>query len=146
MYYLVLFILLFHNFPQTSCVKHAILFEIHNNEFLELAMRCRDRRLFFQRQMMVQYYAIESFKQKRKLFKYRNSKKRPKWKSSPWYRMLSDPLVQDPTTREGELFRRRFRIPFPIFQRIVDVVREQGWYPPESYKSGKSLSDVCAHC
>jgi hypothetical protein len=36
--------------------------------------------------------------------------------------------VKDPTTREGIFFRRRFRLPFPIFERLMSVIREMKWY------------------
>jgi hypothetical protein len=42
-----------------------------------------------------------------------------------WGRMLKNPAIQDPTSRAGKLFRRRFRIPFPIFQKLLDIAREK---------------------
>ena len=53
--------------------------------------------------------------------------------------MLSDPLTQDPSN----FFRRRFRIPYPIFVRIVEVVRLKDWFS-DSYKLGKYVTlDQC---
>ena len=43
--------------------------------------------------------------------------------------MLSNPRSQDPSDRMGgHLFRRRFRIPFPVFQEIVKMTRGQQWF------------------
>ena len=36
--------------------------------------------------------------------------------------MLSDPRVKDPTTKLGKSFRKRFRIPFPLFVLICEQV------------------------
>lgn len=52
---------------------------------------------------------------------------RQDWKTSPWYRLLNNPLTRDPITREGKLFRRRFRVPFVLFRKLYDMCLEMGY-------------------
>ena len=51
------------------------------------------------------------------------------WNQSTWGKMLLDPKIQIVSTREGRLFRRRFRIPFPLFRRLVTMCRERDLFP-----------------
>ena len=44
--------------------------------------------------------------------------KKDYWKT-PWGVMLRHPDINNPTTKLGRLFRRRFRVPFPIFDEIL---------------------------
>ena len=72
----------------------------------------------------------------RRLVELRNaaekSRKRGKYKKrrlkdperSVWAEFLKNPEVQDPSTREGKLFRRRFRVPYPLFEKIVAELEE----------------------
>ena len=39
--------------------------------------------------------------------------------SSPWGILISNPVVEDPKSKEGKSFRRRFRVPFPLFKEIL---------------------------
>jgi hypothetical protein len=49
---------------------------------------------------------------------------RPIYKESCWWRMLHDSSnTADPATKRGKFFRRRFRVPFPIFQSMVEKAR-----------------------
>jgi hypothetical protein len=41
--------------------------------------------------------------------------------------MLQDPRIKDPKSDEGKLFRRRFRVPFPIFERLTQIAVELGF-------------------
>ncbi|CAM9283154.1 unnamed protein product, partial [Discosporangium mesarthrocarpum] len=41
--------------------------------------------------------------------------------------MLRDESLGDPESRSAILFRRRFRVPYPFFVRLVEKVRQQGW-------------------
>ena len=41
--------------------------------------------------------------------------------------MINDPAVQDPTRVFGKLFRRRFRVPFPLFREFVDMTISLGF-------------------
>jgi len=56
-----------------------------------------------------------------------NQAPRTDYKSSVWWRALQHPNVSNPTTKEGRKFRLRFRVPFPIFQRLLALSRE--WFP-----------------
>ena len=40
------------------------------------------------------------------------------WETT-WGRMINHPNVMNPRTAEGKKFRRRFRMPFPVFQYLV---------------------------
>ena len=57
--------------------------------------------------------------QLRKPFRSRIVEPRPLYEASTWGRMLTDPRTQDPGNKRGKLFRRRLRVPFPIFEIIV---------------------------
>jgi len=39
--------------------------------------------------------------------------------SSNWAALILHPDVRDPSTKLAKLFRRRFRVPFPIFEGII---------------------------
>lgn len=58
-------------------------------------------------------------------FAKRKFQGRPPYESSTWGLMLSDPRSQDPTDRKGgQLLRRRFRVPFPVFLDSKDEERK----------------------
>ena len=42
------------------------------------------------------------------------------YEDSAWARFLRRPDIKDPGTKDGKLFRRRFRVPYPVF---VDICR-----------------------
>ncbi len=62
----------------------------------------------------------ENAKRRRKRYRINN---RPNWEGSLWHRLLNDPTYEDPTHRNGQLFRLRFRVPYPIFLGIVDRLK-----------------------
>ena len=37
--------------------------------------------------------------------------------------------ISHPSSKDGKLFRRRFRIPYPLFLEILEVVRIKNWFP-----------------
>ncbi len=39
---------------------------------------------------------------------------------TPWAKILNDSRVKDPTTKLGKQFRLRFRVPFQLFELLVD--------------------------
>ena len=46
------------------------------------------------------------------------------WESQ-WGRLISSPNVDNPRSIEGKRFRRRFRLPYPLFRYLVELcVRE----------------------
>ena len=38
---------------------------------------------------------------------------------SEWGRLLLDPTIMDPKSPQGLKFRRRFRVPFPLFIEVI---------------------------
>ena len=54
---------------------------------------------------------------------------RPDYDASAWGVMLKDPALQDKDTKQYRSFRRRFRLPYPVFQLLVGLVEERGWFP-----------------
>lgn len=66
---------------------------------------------------------------RRKEFKQRKFEKRPKYEQSTWGMMLAHPRFKDPHDRKGgQLFRRRFRVPFPVYLEILRMTRESNWF------------------
>ena len=52
--------------------------------------------------------------------KRRTSKQRTvDYWSTSWGQLITNPATMDLTTTEGKLFRRRFRVPFPVFQKVL---------------------------
>ena len=60
------------------------------------------------------------------------------YSSSPWARMLGNPSTQDASSRDGKRFRRRFRMPFPMFCEIVALWTS--WFPKAKTDVGKRAS------
>ena len=65
---------------------------------------------------------------------HRRSFKRNDYWSFAWGRMLRSGRCGDETTREGKYFRRRFRVPYILFNRIVQATRDSGVFD-ESHRS-----------
>ena len=42
--------------------------------------------------------------------------------------MLQDENIKDPSTREGKDFRRRFRVPFPVFCKLVIIAEDSNLF------------------
>ena len=72
------------------------------------------------------------------IFRVRKSEARPLYEYSTWGRMLMNPRTQDPTDKKGGvLFRRRFRVPFHVFVRLVALTRENNWFTERPDASGR---------
>ncbi len=41
------------------------------------------------------------------------------YNESAWGRQLRDPAIRNPLSTKGKLFRRRFRVPYPVFEEIL---------------------------
>ncbi len=54
--------------------------------------------------------------------KTRKVKPRADYANSAWARTIGDEAIMDPLSDEGRLFRRRFRVPFPIFALVSSRV------------------------
>jgi hypothetical protein len=63
------------------------------------------------------------------------SKVRTNWSRSPWGLMLLDDSHKDPDSRAGKYFRRRFRVPYLIYARILDMCREAKLFNEHYYNS-----------
>jgi len=57
--------------------------------------------------------------------KTRKTNSRPDFHDTAWGKMLLDPDTADVTTRAGKKFRRRFRVPFPIFTELVQMCNQE---------------------
>ena len=72
---------------------------------------------------MAEIKIIEEIKERRQ----RKWEGRPNYMESTWGRMLRSDRINDPTDRKGgKLFRRRFRVPYPIYLQLVDITRASG--------------------
>lgn len=63
-------------------------------------------------------------KQKRKRQQYERG---DPWNSS-WGRMLKHPDVSFPTKRTGKLFRRRFRVPYQVFENLLELTISKNYF------------------
>jgi hypothetical protein len=61
---------------------------------------------------------------------YSRRNKAPKpgnpWEICAYLRLLKHPDTSDPTSRKGKEFRAKFRVPLPIFEKIVFKLRDTG--------------------
>jgi hypothetical protein len=48
--------------------------------------------------------------------------------------------IQDPETRDGKYFRRRFRMPYQLYQVLIEVILNEKWFPKYS-DSGEGPMD-----
>ena len=59
---------------------------------------------------------------------YTRTKKLPKspdpWQQVKWLQLISDPTVNDPTSRSGKDFRKNFRVQYPLFVKMVQMCKE----------------------
>ena len=44
---------------------------------------------------------------------------------SRWGLLISNPLTNDPQSKQGKLFRRRFRVPFPVFLEMIQDCKDK---------------------
>lgn len=56
--------------------------------------------------------------------------------NTTWEKLIRHPSVRDPTHRKGKVFRRRFRVPFPLFLWLVEKCKEYNLF--ELKQSAKS--------
>jgi hypothetical protein len=63
---------------------------------------------------------------------------RPDYWSSEWGRELRTRRWENPADKKGgKRFRRRFRVPYPVFQEIVNICRRESWFTEGN--------DACGH-
>jgi hypothetical protein len=64
------------------------------------------------------------------------------WKSN-WGRMLLAGRCRIPGAKKGgKRFRRRFRVPFPVFSKILELVRGQKWFSEAKDASGRDSAPL----
>ncbi len=51
-----------------------------------------------------------------------------------WGKMLRDPELQNPYSRQAKKFRRRFRVSFGLFNYIVDLCRQVNLFNTKAHK------------
>lgn len=72
--------------------------------------------------------SVLSVKSKR-IFSQRRFERRPNYDQSTWGLMLANPRSQDPSDKKGgQLFRRRFRVPFSVYLEVLAMTRTSGWF------------------
>ncbi|CAM9570967.1 unnamed protein product [Discosporangium mesarthrocarpum] len=59
----------------------------------------------------------------------RRSYPRPDHQASVWMNMvLKEALLTDPSIHEASKFRRRFRLPFPFYKKLVEECKRERWF------------------
>ena len=77
------------------------------------------------------------------VYKFRRWEGRPPYEMSCWGRMLVHPRTQDPTDRKGGvLFRTRFRVPFPLYERLVERTRGNSWFSEKNDAAGQKCAPL----
>ena len=56
--------------------------------------------------------------------KTRKKRGNGRWDNCTWSDILSDLTYRDPSHYNGKTFRRRFRVPYSIFEKIVSICEE----------------------
>ncbi|CAM9550102.1 unnamed protein product, partial [Discosporangium mesarthrocarpum] len=59
----------------------------------------------------------------------RRSYPRPDYRASVWmYMVLKESLLADLSIHETSKFRRRFRLPFPFYKKLVEECKRERWF------------------
>ena len=86
---------------------------------------------------------IEAVRKQAEGFRHRKWEGRPPYDMSTWGRMLVNPRTKDPVDRKGGmLFRRRFRVPFPLFERLVEMTRANNWFSEKCDCAGNKAAPL----
>jgi hypothetical protein len=76
-------------------------------------------------------------------YKPRDTQERPNYGASTWGRMLNNDRIKNPVDKKGgKQFRRRFRIPYPTFLKIVEMTREAKWFSEEPNCAGQEAAPL----
>jgi hypothetical protein len=75
-------------------------------------------------------------------------KDRPLKENAPWHIMLSRAgqginSVSDEHSADGKYFRRRFRVPYALFEALIQVMLDDNWFPAEYEDNGRGKLDSC---
>ena len=89
----------------------------------------RSRHQILKRKVFVMMMEEETERDARTTFQNRHGAKRVDYSQTSWALMLARGHCQDINHKDGKYFRRRFRVPFQMFRKIVDLCRHYGWFP-----------------
>lgn len=78
-------------------------------------------------------YLVERVLKRREQIKHRRVYERTDYNATPWG-MLARGNCSDLEHKDGKYFRRRFRVPYSLFTRLVSICRLYTWFP-ETYRS-----------
>ena len=103
----------------------------------------KDQKLKKQR-LQVEKLAKEAVAEdEKRIYRQRKYEERPDYMSSVWGRMLLNDRVKDPSDRKGgKLFRRRFRVPFPLFEELVQTTRDSKLFVEGNDCTGKAAAPL----
>jgi hypothetical protein len=129
------------------CSSHSVIYSmvkwtfmmrvIASNQF----MTAREARRQEARQMEKerrQFVAKEM-----KNFRPRKYEGKSNYLTSTWGRLLFNARIRDPTDKKGgKLFRRRFRVPYPLFEHLVEMTRNSGWFSEAADCTGQMAAPL----
>ena len=58
----------------------------------------------------------------------RCSRRARDWRTSTWGKMVQEESYKDPDTPQGKNFRRRFRMPWRVWEEACAEVKAKGWW------------------
>ena len=61
--------------------------------------------------------------------KRRRVYERKDWRKSGWWLQLQEEGLMEPSTRAFKRFRGSFRVPYPFFVELVELVKQRDWFP-----------------
>jgi hypothetical protein len=79
-------------------------------------------------------------KKRKRPRKQREELEREDFQNAPWQRMIDSGSYNNPRSRHGLHFRRRYRVPAPLFDYIVEKAVHGRWFP--EYGKGCSAIDA----
>ena len=78
-----------------------------------------------------------------KIFRPRKYEGKPNYLASTWGRLLFNARIRDPTDKKGgKLFRRRFCVPYPLFEHLVEMTRNSGWFSEAADCTGQMAAPL----
>ena len=104
--------------PTDDQVVESIIFDERDNidSFVDDLVYSEESYRFVHDQIMNKDVTVRKVRR----FDYSRGEKKLKpnvnpWEIVPWLIDLSNPNIRDPSKREGKEFRRKFRVPYPVF-------------------------------
>lgn len=85
---------------------------------------------------------VDAEGKRRMPFFNRTVNRRPDCKRSPWWQYIEDERYADPTTAKYQLFRLRFRVPYELFVRILEDIRNSD---PPMFKETRDAAGRESH-